>query len=606
MNPAKKKRQNRLGIILPAGIVLILAILAFVIFWPRSQRQPSLANIAVITLAPATPTPSPSSTPTPTPTLDLAKPSTAAQEIGAAVPMPPDSLLVEITPEAEAAGWASDVDGRSHFDGPGIHVGFFQGKRYVGILRFDLSSVPLGSEIAYAGLELMGLDGNRLRSGGDWRLKVITADVDVLWAMPMFAEFEQAQVDGSVASALAAGELAAGRANVFALSPGQRNSLMRHIPAGMVAFRLDGPGAGEDNLFTWDAGIRLNEELDTKPILRLVVIPPTSPPLVIVTSTPTPENVVTAAAVAARATLIATSTGTFTPTPENWVTPVILVPSPTPANQATADHLFAIATADALVYGTPTPTPPNVWTATPTLTGTLVPSQAVARATAVPLLVPVKITPVATPTTTPTALALPQLLVDKIGFLSDRPGGGQIYVVNPDGTGLAVLTDSWAYEQAVKRDRFSPDQRYRAFVKNVLRDFGNQASVFALDYFWGSEKQVTQFSRGIAYAPAWSPVSDRIALVSNESGNDEIWAINRDGSDPRQLTQDTSGWWDKHPSWSPDGRQIVFWSNRSGERQLWIMEADGRNPHMLVLPGGENWDPVWFKSTELPRYAFDE
>ncbi len=169
-----------------------------------------------------------------------------------------------------------------------------------------------------------------------------------------------------------------------------------------------------------------------------------------------------------------------------------------------------------------------------------------------------------------------------------------------------MLTDAWAYEQAVRRDRFSPDQRYRAFVKNVLRDFGNQAAVFALDYFWGSEKQVTQFSRGIAYAPAWSPVSDRIALVSNESGNDEIWAINRDGSDPRQLTQDGSGWWDKHPSWSPDGTQIVFWSNRSGDRQLWIMDADGRNPRMLALPGGENWDPVWFKSTELPLYAFDE
>ena len=606
MNPAKKKRQNRLGIILPAGIVLILAILAFVIFWPRGEQQPSLANIAVITLAPATPTPSPSSTPTPIPPLNLTQPIAAAQEVGAAVPMPANGLLLEITPEADAAGWTSDVDGRRHFDGPGIHVGFFQGKTYVGVLRFDLSGVPPGSDIAYAELELMGLDGNRLGSGGDWRLSVITADVAALWAMPMFAEFEQAQVDGSAAPALAAGDLAAGRANVFALSSGQRDTLMQHISSGTTAFRLDGPNSGEDNLFTWDAGIRLNEELDTKPILRLVVIPPELPPMVIVTSTPTPENVVTAAAVAARATLIATSTGTFTPTPENWVTPVILVPSPTPANQATAEYLFAIATADALVYGTPTPTPPNVWTATPTPTGPLGINQAAARATAVPLLVPVKITPVATPTATPTALALPQLLVGKIGFLSDRPGGGQIYVVNPDGTGLAVLTDDWAYEQAVKRDRFSPDQRYRAFVRNVLRDFGNQAAIFALDYFYQSEKSVTQFSRGIAYAPAWSPVIDRIALVSNESGNDEIWAINRDGSDPRQLTQDTFGWWDKHPSWSPDGRQIVFWSNRSGERQLWIMDADGRNPHMLALPGGENWDPVWFKSTELARYTFDE
>ncbi len=209
---------------------------------------------------------------------------------------------MEITPEADAAGWASDVDGRSHFDGPGIHVGFFQGKTYVGILRFDLSSVPPGSDIAYAGLEMVGLDGNRLGTGGDWQLSIITSDVDLLWAMPTYAEFEQAQVNDSAAPTLAAGELAASRANLFVLSPGQRAALARQIPSGTAAFRLDGPNSGEDNLFTWDAGIRLNEELDTKPILRLVVIPPESPPMVIVTSTPTPENVVTAAAVAAQAT----------------------------------------------------------------------------------------------------------------------------------------------------------------------------------------------------------------------------------------------------------------------------------------------------------------
>ncbi len=410
----------------------------------------------------------------------------------------------------------------------------------------------------------------------------------------------------SAAPVIAATDLAAGQANLFILNSIQRATLARQIDSGTAAFRLDGPTSGEDNLFTWDAGVRLNKEVETKPILRLVVIPPEAPPMVIVTSTPTPQNVVTAAAVAAEATAIATSTGTFTPTPENWVTPVILVPTSTPANQATAEYLRAIATADALVNGTPTPTPPNVWTATPTPTGTRVLVQADAPATAVPLLVPVDaVTAIPTPTATTTPSALPQVLVGKIGFRSDRTGGGSVYVVNPDGTGLAVLTDTWAYEQAVKRDRFSPDQRYRAFVRDVRRDFGNQAAIFALDYFWGSEKQVTQFSRGIAYAPAWSPVTDRIALVSNESGNDEIWTINRDGSDPRQLTQDGSGWWDKHPSWSPDGQQIVFWSNRSGERQLWIMDADGRTPpHVGPPPGGENWDPGLVQVHRVARTFF--
>jgi TolB protein len=97
------------------------------------------------------------------------------------------------------------------------------------------------------------------------------------------------------------------------------------------------------------------------------------------------------------------------------------------------------------------------------------------------------------------------------------------------------------------------------------------------------------------YDPAWSPAGDRIAFVSEEAGNDEIYSINPDGSDLRRLTTNT--WeWDKHPSWSPDGTQIIFWSNRgSGRRQIWIMNADGSNQRPLLDSGLNDWDPIWVK-----------
>jgi TolB protein len=93
----------------------------------------------------------------------------------------------------------------------------------------------------------------------------------------------------------------------------------------------------------------------------------------------------------------------------------------------------------------------------------------------------------------------------------------------------------------------------------------------------------------------FSPRDNRIAFVSAESGNDEIYSINPDGSDMRRLTSNT--WeWDKHPSWSSDGSQIVFWSNRdTGRRQLWVMNADGSNPHLLLKSTFNDWDPVWGK-----------
>jgi hypothetical protein len=59
-----------------------------------------------------------------------------------------------------------------------------------------------------------------------------------------------------------------------------------------------------------------------------------------------------------------------------------------------------------------------------------------------------------------------------------------------------------------------------------------------------------------------------------ESGN-AIYSVRADGSDRKLLV--SPGFM---PSWTPDGR-IIFTSPRSGSPQIWIMDADGSNPRQL-------------------------
>src|SRR5258707_968040 len=64
----------------------------------------------------------------------------------------------------------------------------------------------------------------------------------------------------------------------------------------------------------------------------------------------------------------------------------------------------------------------------------------------------------------------------------------------------------------------------------------------------------------------------------------DVYTINSDGSDVRQLTGFTDGTFIDAPAWSPDGSQIIFVVVPPGDSiigQLWVMNADGSNLHRL-------------------------
>src|SRR5262245_10550266 len=78
---------------------------------------------------------------------------------------------------------------------------------------------------------------------------------------------------------------------------------------------------------------------------------------------------------------------------------------------------------------------------------------------------------------------------------------------------------------------------------------------------------------------AWAP-DNRIAYCSRVSGDWDIWLMNRDGSNQRQLTVDQHN--DLFPAVSADGRYIFFTSDRAGAFNIWRMEIDGRRPTQLT------------------------
>jgi len=219
--------------------------------------------------------------------------------------------------------------------------------------------------------------------------------------------------------------------------------------------------------------------------------------------------------------------------------------------------------------------PPSVPTATPVDTPKVTP-------------VPPTSTPMATPTPTWTATTTPAPLPPtptpapglEGRFVFQVGSGGDIYVVNADGTGLRWLTQgmdpSW-----------SPDGTQVVFAR-----WTEPWGIFAI-YPDGSSERVL-FSSNVARSPVWSPDGSQIAFFFTTEGWHTAWKIWIDGF----------GWYyiergymqtEWHlgvvnvadgslhepycdnlsfsPSWTVDGQRLVY----DGEQGLMISEANGAN-----------------------------
>ena len=101
----------------------------------------------------------------------------------------------------------------------------------------------------------------------------------------------------------------------------------------------------------------------------------------------------------------------------------------------------------------------------------------------------------------------------------------------------------------------------------------------------------------------------QITFVSHRDGNPEIYVMDVDGNNARNLTNNPDK--DFQPSWSPDGKRIAFMSNRDGHvhaihgwptYEIYVMDADGDNLQNLTNNPNDDTSPSW--SPDGKRIAF--
>lgn len=110
---------------------------------------------------------------------------------------------------------------------------------------------------------------------------------------------------------------------------------------------------------------------------------------------------------------------------------------------------------------------------------------------------------------------------------------------------------------------------------------GESQTIWAMNRDASNPQQLTPTHSPNSVDDQMSVTADGRYLVfhSNRSGSSEVWRANTDGSDLKQLT---AGGGNSQPSLSPDGQWIIYASARDGKSTLWRISIDGGEAAQLT------------------------
>ncbi len=181
----------------------------------------------------------------------------------------------------------------------------------------------------------------------------------------------------------------------------------------------------------------------------------------------------------------------------------------------------------------------------------------------------------------------------RIAFHSDRSGNWDIWSIKIDGSGLTRLTE---HPAADRHPAWSPDGKKLAFTS----ERSGTEDVWVIDVQTALQGARDAQAVNLTKAPSrdrypfWSPDGRQLTFNTRRDGNQEVYVMNADGSNPRNVSRapdSTEGLAD----WSPNGKNLVLYSDRPGNKDVFVVElASGKWTNLTRHPASDEfctWSP---------------
>jgi Tol biopolymer transport system component len=163
----------------------------------------------------------------------------------------------------------------------------------------------------------------------------------------------------------------------------------------------------------------------------------------------------------------------------------------------------------------------------------------------------------------------------RLAYTAPTTGGQALFVVSLDGTGRAQLSTAYpsfsnGFGHGEMGFAWSPDGSRILFSAGDRVTGETNLHVVEID---GPTPERTVTSEpGSEFGATWSPDGKRIAYLAATAGDHpNVMVANADGSDPKQLVDQTVFW--LPPQWSPDGTMIVVHSTTDRDPPIWLIDS---------------------------------
>ena len=164
-----------------------------------------------------------------------------------------------------------------------------------------------------------------------------------------------------------------------------------------------------------------------------------------------------------------------------------------------------------------------------------------------------------------------------LAFVREIDGQKDVFVCEADGKGEVNISKLPSKDT---QPTFTPNGR---IVWLSDRDNSSNLYVARLN---GSDQKLIPLPSGEISTFDVSPKGNKIAFSLRASGTWDIYLMDIDGSDVRQITQNPK-WNDRDPIFTLNGRKILFSSYREGNYELFYADLDGSHPYRLTYTVGD-------------------